>query len=91
MLAFTGSMLLVVNVSLGRVAGIAAGAGTLLVCVAVADPALGGAVRDRRTTEGSGMNLGRGRARRFRQGEPEPPGQRERDHDFDKLIKSHPS
>ncbi|WP_219822304.1 DUF6328 family protein [Streptomyces sp. Ru72] len=33
MLAFTGSVLLVVDVSLGRVAGIAAGAGTLLVCV----------------------------------------------------------
>ncbi|MEV6738006.1 DUF6328 family protein [Streptomyces sp. NPDC051104] len=35
MLAFTGSVLLVVDVSLGRVAGIAAGAGTLLVCVAL--------------------------------------------------------
>ncbi|MDT0470020.1 MULTISPECIES: DUF6328 family protein [Streptomyces] len=33
MLAFTGSVLLVVDVALGRVAGIAAGAGTLLVCV----------------------------------------------------------
>ncbi|MFF3906478.1 DUF6328 family protein [Streptomyces sp. NPDC001848] len=33
MLAFTGSVLLVVDVSLGRMAGIAAGAGTLLVCV----------------------------------------------------------
>ncbi|MEU1943064.1 DUF6328 family protein [Streptomyces sp. NPDC059474] len=33
MLAFTGSVLLVVDVSLGRVAGVAAGAGTLLVCV----------------------------------------------------------
>ncbi|MFE0326494.1 DUF6328 family protein [Streptomyces sp. NPDC003753] len=35
MLAFTGSVLLVVDVSLGRVAGIAAGACTLLVCVAL--------------------------------------------------------
>ncbi len=33
MLAFTGSVLLVVDVSLGRVAGFAAGGGTLLVCV----------------------------------------------------------
>ncbi|MER6124871.1 DUF6328 family protein [Streptomyces sp. NPDC001795] len=33
MLAFTGSVLLVVDVSLGRTAGIAAGAGTLLVCL----------------------------------------------------------
>ncbi|MCQ8186762.1 DUF6328 family protein [Streptomyces rugosispiralis] len=33
MLAFTGSVLLVVDVSLGRMAGVAAGAGTLLVCV----------------------------------------------------------
>ncbi|GAA0552783.1 DUF6328 family protein [Streptomyces mordarskii] len=33
MLAFTGSVLLVVDVSLGRVTGVAAGAGTLLVCV----------------------------------------------------------
>jgi hypothetical protein len=32
-LAFTGSVLLVVDVSLGRAAGIAAGAGTFLVCV----------------------------------------------------------
>lgn len=32
-LAFTGSVLLVVDVTLGRVAGIAAGAGTFLVCV----------------------------------------------------------
>ncbi|MFJ5533286.1 DUF6328 family protein [Streptomyces sp. NPDC093261] len=34
-LAFTGSVLLVVEVSLGRAAGIAAGAGTLLVCAAL--------------------------------------------------------
>ncbi|MEV6024992.1 DUF6328 family protein [Streptomyces sp. NPDC052036] len=33
--AFTGSVLLVVDVSLGRTAGIAAGAGTLLVCTAL--------------------------------------------------------
>ncbi|MFC3577064.1 DUF6328 family protein [Streptomyces yaanensis] len=33
MLAFTGAVLLVVNVSLGLGAGIAAGGGTLLVCV----------------------------------------------------------
>ncbi|MFD1660026.1 DUF6328 family protein [Streptomyces caeni] len=33
MLALTGSVLLVVDVSLGRAAGIAAGAGTFLVCV----------------------------------------------------------
>jgi hypothetical protein len=33
MLAFTGSVLLVVDVTLGRTAGIAAGAGTLAVCV----------------------------------------------------------
>jgi small-conductance mechanosensitive channel len=33
MLAFTGSVLLVVDVSLGRVAGIASGAGTLVVCL----------------------------------------------------------
>ncbi|MEU6218599.1 DUF6328 family protein [Streptomyces sp. NPDC047022] len=32
-LAFTGSVLLVVDVSLGRAAGLAAGAGTFLVCV----------------------------------------------------------
>lgn len=32
-LAFTGSVLLVVDVSLGRATGVAAGAGTLLVCV----------------------------------------------------------
>ncbi|MFI9649552.1 DUF6328 family protein [Streptomyces sp. NPDC052040] len=32
-LAFTGSVLLVVDVSLGRAAGIAAGAGTLAVCL----------------------------------------------------------
>ncbi|WP_406328235.1 DUF6328 family protein [Streptomyces sp. NBC_00203] len=35
MLAFTGSVLLVVDVSLGRAAGIAAGAGTLAVYVAL--------------------------------------------------------
>ncbi|MFE9995398.1 DUF6328 family protein [Streptomyces avermitilis] len=35
MLAFTGSVLLVVDVALGRGAGIAAGAGTLAVCVAL--------------------------------------------------------
>ncbi|GGN51878.1 membrane protein [Streptomyces albiflavescens] len=33
MLAFTGSVLLVVDVALGRGAGIAAGAGTLVVCL----------------------------------------------------------
>ena len=35
MLAFTGSVLLVVDVTLGRGAGIAAGAGTLAVCLAL--------------------------------------------------------
>ncbi|AVH60190.1 MULTISPECIES: DUF6328 family protein [Streptomyces] len=35
MLAFTGSVLLIVDVSLGRGAGIAAGAGTLAVCLAL--------------------------------------------------------
>jgi small-conductance mechanosensitive channel len=61
MLAFTGSVLLVVDVSLGRVAGIAAGAGTLLVCVGlwrvlpwvvrravVAPPRTPGAAEDRK-------------------------------------------
>jgi hypothetical protein len=33
MLAFTGSVLLVVDVTLNRAAGVAAGAGTLAVCV----------------------------------------------------------
>ncbi|MFD8007062.1 DUF6328 family protein [Streptomyces mirabilis] len=35
MLALTGSVLLVVDVALGRAVGIASGAGTLLVCVAL--------------------------------------------------------
>jgi small-conductance mechanosensitive channel len=35
MLAFTTSVLLVVDVTLGRAAGIAAGAGTLTVCLAL--------------------------------------------------------